>query len=158
MKQNSSVDRFQVEADKLQRAFKRFIRSYQFRDRNDMSPFGVTVTQCYTLDTLGDGGGLTMSELAEEMYLTTATMTGVVDELEKKELAERMHDERDRRLIRVALTIKGVELYGQIREALVNRHKDILNRLELSRNDVDKIIKVLEELTLRSGECGEGCS
>jgi DNA-binding MarR family transcriptional regulator len=144
----------EYQADRLQRAFKSFIRSHQFRDRNEMSPFGVTVTQCYAIDTLGDSGGLTMSVLAERMYLTTATMTGVVNELVKKGLAERKSDPRDRRLIRVVLTDIGQETYERIRDALLDRYTDILGRLDLSGEDVEKVISVLNELTAVSrGDC-----
>ena len=144
------------QADRLQKTLKHFIRSHQFRDRNEMSPFGVTVTQCYALDALGDSGSLTMSELAEKMYLTTATMTGVVDELVKKGLTERKFDQRDRRLIRVALTPKGLEVYDQIRGTLLNRYMDILRKLKLSGKEVDKVISVLHELTADPGEsCAE---
>lgn len=141
------MSNLEVDADKLQKAFKHFIRSHQFRDRNEMSPFGVTVSQCYAVDALGDCGCLTMSQLAEKMYLTTATMTGVVDELVKKGLVERRFDQRDRRLIRVALTPKGLEVYSQIRNALLNRYVGILERLKLSGEDVEKVISVLNELT-----------
>lgn len=134
-------------ADKLQKAFKSFIRSHQFRDRNEMIPFGVTVSQCYAIDALGDSTSLTMSELAEKMYLTTATMTGIVDELIKKGLAERKFDENDRRVIRVELTLKGKEIYGRIREKLLKRYTDILQKLKLSDKEVERIISVIEELT-----------
>ncbi len=152
------MSKMQERVDDLQKAFKAFMRSHQFRDRNEMSPYGVTVTQCYALDALGDCGRLTMSELAEKMYLTTATITGVVDELEKKELAERSLDSRDRRLIRVSLTGKGLEVYHQIREALLNRYRSILRRLKLSGKDVDKIVSVLNELTRMSREGESRCS
>ena len=134
-------------ADKLQKAFKSFIRSHQFRDRNEMIPFGVTVSQCYAIDALGDSTSLTMSELAEKMYLTTATMTGIVDELIKKGLTERKFDENDRRVIRVELTLKGKEIYGRIREKLLKRYTDILQKLKLSDKEVERIISVIEELT-----------
>jgi MarR family 2-MHQ and catechol resistance regulon transcriptional repressor len=138
--------------DRLQKAFKIFIRSHQFRDRNEMIPFGVTVSQCYAIDALGDYGSLTMSELAENMYLTTATMTGIVDELIKKELAERKFDENDRRVIRVELTLKGKEVYSRIREKVIERYRGILEKLKLSDKEVERIISVIEELTAIHGE------
>lgn len=145
-------------ADRLQKAFKIFIRSHQFRDRNEMIPFGVTVSQCYAIDALGDCGSLTMTELAEKMYLTTATMTGIVDELIKKELAERKFDENDRRVIRVELTLKGKEVYRRIREKVLKRYSGIVEKLKISDKEVERIISVIEELTAVHGESSNACS
>lgn len=144
-------------ADRLQKAFKIFIRSHQFRDRNEMIPFGVTVSQCYAIDALGDYGILTMTELAEKMYLTTATMTGIVNELIKKELAERKFDENDRRVIRVDLTLNGKEVYGRIREKVLHRYRDMVEKLKLSDKEVERIISVIEELTAVHGEGRNAC-
>lgn len=92
------------------------------------------------------------------MYLTTATMTGIIDESIKKELAERKFDENDRRVIRVELTLKGKEVYGRIREKVLQRYRGMVEKLKLSDKEVERIISVIEELTTVHGEGSNACS
>lgn len=56
--------------------------------------------------------GLSPCELAERAGVTRATVTGLLDGLERSELAVRSRDKRDRRSITVRLSPKGKELIG----------------------------------------------
>jgi DNA-binding MarR family transcriptional regulator len=71
---------------------------------------GVTASQGYTLLALPSSGSLSMNELSESMNLAGSTMTRMLDNLVKKGLAFREHDEADRRIVRVGLTIEGQKL------------------------------------------------
>jgi len=53
------------------------------------------------------GESCTLASLARDASVTPATMTGIVDTLEKDGLAERQEDTQDRRFIHVSLTDKG---------------------------------------------------
>ena len=54
------------------------------------------------------------SSLAEELGVKKATMTGLLDGLEKDNLVERMSDPRDRRKIGIRLTAGGRQLLDEI--------------------------------------------
>lgn len=56
------------------------------------------------------GGGLAPNHLAEQAGITRATVTGLLDGLEREALAERLPDPTDRRALRVQLTAKGRQL------------------------------------------------
>jgi DNA-binding MarR family transcriptional regulator len=58
--------------------------------------------------------GLNPSELADRCIVTRATITGLLDGLEKDELIERKSDSQDRRSINIWLTPKGRELMEKI--------------------------------------------
>jgi DNA-binding MarR family transcriptional regulator len=62
---------------------------------------GVTDMKCYSL--LRQTGPLTAGELAQHAGLTTGAITGVIDRLEKVNLARRTHDRQDRRRVLVDL-------------------------------------------------------
>jgi DNA-binding MarR family transcriptional regulator len=51
-----------------------------------------------------------MSALAEAIFQVSATITGIVDRLEERELVERKRDQADRRVWRVFLTTAGKDL------------------------------------------------
>ena len=87
------------------------IKKYQFRDRNEITNFGISVSQCYVLETLHFQGALTMKKLAEQMHLTISTITRVVDQLERKNLVRRKQHPEDSRVRMIKLTSKGEKVF-----------------------------------------------
>ena len=57
-------------------------------------------------------GALPMGALAEAMDVSQASVTGIVDRMEQRDLVERQRDDDDRRVVRVALTDEGRRLIG----------------------------------------------
>ncbi|MBW1940161.1 MAG: MarR family transcriptional regulator [Deltaproteobacteria bacterium] len=74
---------------------------------------GLTPAQMHAVEVIGHAGQLRMKELAEQMGLTTGTITLMVDRLEKHGAAIRKPHENDRRSILVALTEKGKKLFEE---------------------------------------------
>ena len=87
------------------------IKKYQFRDRNEITSFGISVSQCYVLETLHFQGELTMKMLAEQMHLTISTITRLVDQLERKKLVKRKQHHEDSRVRMIILTPKGEKIF-----------------------------------------------
>lgn len=79
---------------------------------------GLTVAGMTTLFTLHHHGELPHRSVAEHCYVRPATLTGVVDTLERDGLVERRRDETDRRSVRLALTPAGAELAGTVRRLI----------------------------------------
>jgi DNA-binding MarR family transcriptional regulator len=63
----------------------------------------------FTLDTEGP---LPMSRLAEAMDVSQASATGIVDRMEQRGLVERLRDDNDRRVVRVAIADGGRQTLG----------------------------------------------
>lgn len=59
-------------------------------------------------------GGLAPNVLAERAGVTRATVTGLLDGLEREVLIERQADEQDRRALRIVLTRKGKQLAKRV--------------------------------------------
>ena len=68
---------------------------------------------------LGDEDGLTMSELARRCGLESSTMTPLLDELERRDIAVRVRDPEDRRVHRLYLTAHGRALEPRLRRLLL---------------------------------------
>ena len=62
---------------------------------------GATDVKCYSI--LRQTGPITAGDLAERTGLTTGAITGVIDRLERAELARRVRDPHDRRRIVVEM-------------------------------------------------------
>jgi DNA-binding MarR family transcriptional regulator len=68
---------------------------------------GLTHAGWQVLLLLGKEDGLTQREVAERTYVTQASVTGVVDTLEREGVVTRTRDADDRRVVRVSLTPEG---------------------------------------------------
>jgi DNA-binding MarR family transcriptional regulator len=133
------------QADQLHRAITALVKKYQFRDRNDICCYGISVSQCYTLEVLREYGALSMQALADQLQLAVSTVTRIVDQLVDKRLVERQSDPRDRRICQVQLTAEGQRLLHTVRKELVAREQAILQRLPTASRD--HVIWAIAELS-----------
>ncbi|MEU6073061.1 MarR family transcriptional regulator [Micromonospora sp. NPDC047074] len=68
---------------------------------------GLTQAGMVTLMTLAQHGELPHRTVAEHGFVRPATLTGIVDTLERDGLVARQRDETDRRSVRLAITPAG---------------------------------------------------
>jgi DNA-binding MarR family transcriptional regulator len=68
------------------------------------------------LTTLDAEGPASMSGLAEALDVSVASMTGIVDRMERRGLVERRHEEKDRRVVLVYPTESGRDVFREIDE------------------------------------------
>jgi MarR family 2-MHQ and catechol resistance regulon transcriptional repressor len=78
---------------------------------NDLEKVDLTPPQFYVLATIGYAGGLPFGEIGVKMMVTVSNLTGIVDRLEEKKIVARKRDDKDRRVVHVVLTDKGIKLY-----------------------------------------------
>jgi len=148
---NTSYASLDQQARRLHAAAGELLRRYQFRDRNEICCHGVSVAQCYALETLVETGGTTMGELARRQRVAVSTMTRVVDGLVDKRLVLRWFDPDDRRVCRVGATGGGADLVARITDELVAREKAVLGRLPAAHRE--SLISALEEFAAAMGAC-----
>lgn len=81
---------------------------------------GLTATDTKTIDTLLRLGPVTAGEIAGYTGLATASVTSLIDRLEKKGLVRRARDSRDRRRVIVEPVLERIgdcqNVFGPIRE------------------------------------------
>lgn len=71
---------------------------------------GLTGPQLWSLKVLDRNSPLRVSELARQMYLSPATVVGILDRLEAKGLVSRTRSKVDRRAVDLHLTEPGKRL------------------------------------------------
>jgi DNA-binding MarR family transcriptional regulator len=120
------------------------IKKYQFRDRNEITCFGISVSQCYVLETLHFQGAITMNKLAEQMHLSISTITRVVDQLEGKKLVTRKHHPEDSRSRIIELTPKGEEVFLQSWTNVFESEKKIFENIKPEHRKV--LLSLLKDL------------
>ena len=143
MKKNASL---QNQAERMQRLTQELLRRYQMRDRNEITCCGITVSQCYALDALGDHGEMTMIQLAGKLYLDKSTATRAIDPLVERGLVQRRFGAEDRREIWVSLTPAGEKLHQEIVASLQASQRQILERVSPEKRE-----HILEALEILSG-------
>ena len=75
---------------------------------------------------LSRGGKPTMGELSKTLSLPLSTMTRIVDSGEKFGIVQRFPDPDDGRIVRVALTDDGCQLYGAMKDMQAQGVKKVL--------------------------------
>ncbi len=95
---------------------------------------------------------LTMGELSKALAVPLSTATRIVDWLVEAGYARRLPDPEDRRIVRVALTEAGQQLYKTIDEFLKQRVEQVLRRFTPEEREslvvlLRKLVEALEELS-----------
>ncbi|MCK4764703.1 MAG: MarR family transcriptional regulator [Candidatus Aminicenantes bacterium] len=127
------------------------IRKLNLLNKDQKVCYGLTIPQCYAIETLGQRGKLTMNDLSRELGTAISTVTRVVDVLVRDGVLQRSDSPGDRRRVCVELTAKGKELEQKLqqcsddysREILgfipAEKRRDILESLELLIRAVDAV-------------------
>ena len=119
----------------LSEALSELIRVVQFRDRDRACCYDVSVTQCYALKAIVDGGALTVNEVAGQLYLDKSTASRVADALESKGYIRRDRAEEDRRVVLLTATAAGHQLHKRISADLVSEYADLLEGVSPEARD-----------------------
>jgi DNA-binding MarR family transcriptional regulator len=80
-----------------------------------LRPVGVSAAGGLVLGQLRDHGSMSPSEIGERLIVTRATVTGLLDSLERRGLIIRSPNPEDRRGLVIAITPAGVETVGRVR-------------------------------------------
>jgi len=118
------------DAEALHAALSNLVRLYQFRDRDKICCYDISVTQCYALEVLVERGPSRSQALAEALMLDKSTTTRVVDALVRKGYVERSQDLQDARAVSLRATREGRKLYVQINSELIEQQEDLLRDLD----------------------------
>jgi len=134
-------------------------RVYQFRDRDRICCYDISVTQSWALEALGRRGSLTLNDLAGELYLDKSTASRVVDALERKGYVERARHPDDGSALLIETTAAGARLRSRIEHDILAQERRLLSEFEpeVRRSMVQLIGRLAEAasagLVSRGGKC-----
>jgi DNA-binding MarR family transcriptional regulator len=78
--------------------------------KNAEKDTGLTGPQLWAIKIIADFAPIRVSDLAKKMYLHPATVVGILDRLEVRDLVCRTRSREDRRVVEVELTVQGKKL------------------------------------------------
>jgi len=129
----------------------RQMRGYAQRQLDTLQT-GITVDQWVILKIIEERKQISQVELAQVSQKDTASITRILDLLQKKGLTQRIDDEYDRRKYMISLTDAGT--------AFVMRHLPFVNRIRgqivqgLSQEEVQALKGILEKIRQNVGHSG----
>ena len=109
---------------------------------------GLTSPQLWAIKVIAEGAPIKVSELARRMYLHPATVVGILDRLETRELVLRTRSKEDRRVVEIDLTEQGRDLLTQspeVAQGLLVKGLETLPKEKLFQLDegLKSLVKIL---------------
>ena len=138
------------DADSILRAVRGIVRSVTIHSKRLYRETGMTLPQVLCLRAIGTASqaarDVTAAQVARSIQLSPATVTGIIDRLERGELIERERDTADRRKVYLRLTPKGQEWLSSLPSSLQDRAVERLNGLapEHRKRILDTLNEVLQ--------------
>ena len=117
------------------RSLRRITRAIDLHSRHLAHTFGLTGPQLVCLRSVGARGKMTPSELAKEVSLSQATITGIIDRLAARQLVARERSTNDRRLVSVVISAAGRALIDQAPSPLQERFAGRLSELSMAEQE-----------------------
>lgn len=91
-------------------ALRRVTRAVDLHSKHLMKTSGLTAPQMMILQILRDHGDAIISDIAKRVNLSQATVTSIIDRLERRQLVVRERSSQDKRKVYACLTDEGAEI------------------------------------------------
>ncbi len=111
-------------------AIRRIMRAAEQSSRTLSRQAGMTASQVVVLRIIAGEGDISPSGIAQKARITQATVTALLDRLQKRGLVSRTQGAADRRRVVVTLTEVGRKLLDETPDALQTRFADRFNELK----------------------------
>jgi len=108
------------------------------------APFDISPAQFSVLTVIERNPGLTQSQVAEALGIKRTNFVGLLDELERRALAERRQAARDKRSYALYLTAGGAELMRKLKPVLKAHESRMIARIGESGRD--RLVALLNEI------------
>ncbi len=104
--------------------------------------------QAGCLHVIAHREGITQRELAETLHLAPASVTTMLQRMERQGVIERWNDETDQRLTRIRLTEAGAQLNSEL--AMVSAEVIAATITPLSAHDREELVRLLNLLAVNT--------
>ncbi len=123
----------------------KFASQLMYRDFLErLEPYGLTPFHYFVLCCLWEEDGLSTTGIADKLKQLGATLTGVVDRMEERQLVIRERNLSDRRVVQIWLTEEGKQLMKvlpPIGAATIEKATKDISKIEQ-----DMILKILDRI------------
>ncbi|HIF05500.1 MAG TPA: MarR family transcriptional regulator [Gemmatimonadetes bacterium] len=150
VKNHEGLDR---DAAELQRVLTDLFRVYQFRDRDAICCYDISIGQSHGLERLANSGPMTLNEFAASLFLEKSSASRLADGLERKGYLKRKPRADDARYLQLDLTKRGWTLHDRIERDLIEERAQVLADLSAEERQL-----VIESIARLAGAACAGVS
>ncbi|MDS0525427.1 MarR family transcriptional regulator [Clostridium sp. SHJSY1] len=113
---------------------------------NDIKPNEFTLLMLLIDSITPEIKGVKVSELSTILNITPAAVTHMINSLEKKEYLERLSNEKDRRIVLVRATEKGIKAIESMKQKFFNNLNELFDFLgEKDSKELLRIINLISD-------------
>jgi DNA-binding MarR family transcriptional regulator len=112
-------------------AIRRIARAIDVHSKDLVRDYGITGPQLLLMQSLSESEPSTTGDLAKRIHLSNATITEIINRLEKRTYIERKRNTQDKRQVLVSLTTFGKEILKNAPPPLQARFVSEFNKLEV---------------------------
>ncbi len=125
---------------------RKIIRATDLQSKKIMKECGITIPQIMVLKAIKDLGDVTVKRISDDVSLSQATVTTILNRLEDRALIERVRGASDRRIVNARLTEAGLQVLESSPPML---HERFINRFEsLDQWEKTQILSSLQRVAL----------
>jgi DNA-binding MarR family transcriptional regulator len=121
----------QNQEEEIVRALRQIMRAVELQSHRLADEYGLTGPQLATLNEAARLDEAPLGELAKAVHVSQATMSGILDRLEKRGLVQRVRGTRDRRSVWISLTEAGRNILDAAPPMLNEHFRAELSKLEV---------------------------
>ena len=114
------------DASRLREALSELVRVIQFRDRDRVCCYDISVSQCYALEAIVDHGGSTVNDLAAHLYLDKSTASRLANGLVQKGYVRRVPNSEDGRSVTLEPSTRARKLVERVKWDLAGEYVSLL--------------------------------
>lgn len=97
-------------SDSVMIALRKIIQAIDLNSKKLVKRVGLTGPQLVILQEISNLGEVTAGEIARAVSLSQATLTGILERMEKRGLLSRRRSEHDKRRVMVSITDSGIKV------------------------------------------------
>lgn len=121
-----------------------------YKVTEELKNIGLTVPQITAIKFIAHKKQVTVSELSEEMNITKATVSGILNRLENMNIIKRIRSKEDKRIVYVVFSDEGLSLAKDIKHIMNNCFENIFSNVSKEDlisidNHLSSLLKVVEK-------------
>lgn len=121
-----------------------------YKVTEELKNIGLTVPQITAIKFIAHRKRVTVSELSEEMSITKATVSGILNRLEKMNIINRIKSKEDKRIVYIIFSDEGLSLAKDIKDIMNNCFENIFSNVSKDElisidNYLSSLLKVIEK-------------
>ena len=120
----------ETQSDIILATLKQITRALDLQSKNLMRKYGLTGPQLLIIKELYKNSDLTLRQVADKVSLSQATVTSIMDRLEKMQFVMRIRNSQDKRKVNIQLADKAVEILNKNPGLLLEQFSEEFDKLE----------------------------